>query len=61
VQKPPLVPAPPEWGFRARFFASGTTVSAAAANTVQAVSRVRALDRKGKPLTTQTNVFTNPF
>jgi hypothetical protein len=61
VQKPPLVPAPPEWGFRARFFAGGTTVADAAANTVQVVSRVRALDRKGKVLVTQTNVFTNPF
>jgi hypothetical protein len=61
VLKPPLVPAPPEWGFRARFFAVGTTVADTAANTVQVVSRVRALDRKGKVLTTQTNVFTNPL
>jgi hypothetical protein len=61
VQRPPLVPAPAEWGFRARFFAAGTTVADTAANTAQVVSRVRALDRKGRVLTTQTNVFTNPF
>jgi hypothetical protein len=61
VQKPPLVPAPPEWGFRARFFAAGATVAETAAGTTRVISRVRALDRKGRVLLTQTNVFTNLF
>jgi hypothetical protein len=61
VQRPPLVHAPSEWGFGARFFAAGTTVADTAASTPQVVTRVRALDRKGRVLSTQTKVFTNPF
>jgi hypothetical protein len=55
------VPAPAEWGFRARFFAAGAIVPDAFANTTQVVTRIKALDRKGKLLTTLRNVFTNPF
>jgi hypothetical protein len=61
VQRPPLVHAPVEWGFRARFFGIGAIVSDAHASTIQVVARIRALDRKGRRVATQTNVFTNPF
>lgn len=54
-------PAPSEWGFAGRFFATGITVADASAATTQVVARIRAIDRKGKVVFTQTNVFTNPF
>jgi hypothetical protein len=55
------VPAPTEWAFHARFFAAGAIVPDTFANTTQVVTRIKALDRKGKLLTTLQNVFTNPF
>jgi hypothetical protein len=61
IQRPPLVPAPVEWAFRARFFAAGTTVADRFASTSQVVSRIRAFDRRGDRVATQSNVFTNPF
>jgi hypothetical protein len=61
AQKLAPVPAPAEWGFRARFFAAGAVVPDEFANTTQVVTKIKALDRKGKLLTTMQNVFTNPF
>ena len=61
TQKLATVLAPPEWGFRARFFAAGATVASESAGAVQVVSKIKALDRKGRLLSTEVNVFTNPF
>ncbi len=55
------VSVPADWGFAARFFATGVTIGDGFATTTQAVTRIRALDRKGRVLATLTNVFTNPF
>ena len=57
--KPARVPA--GWGFAGRFFATGETIAEQFAATTQAVTRIRALDRKGTPVATVTDVFTNPF
>jgi hypothetical protein len=54
-------PVPANWGFSGRFFAAGVTIGDAFAGTTQAVTRIRALDRKGRVVSTLTNVFTNPF
>ncbi len=52
---------PAHWGFAGRFFAAGATVAESSANTTQVVTRIKALDGKGRLLTTLSNVFTNPF
>jgi hypothetical protein len=61
MQKVPTVKAPPEWGFGSRFFAAGTTLPDAAAATLQAVTQIKALDRKGRLVGKLTSFFTNPF
>lgn len=61
TQKLAPVPAPAEWGFRARFFAAGATVPDAFATTTDVVTKIKTLDRKGKLLTTLQGVFTSPF
>ncbi len=61
MQKLRTVKAPPEWGFRGRFFAAGTNVAESSANTTQVVSLIKALDGKARLLSKLSNVFTNPF
>jgi hypothetical protein len=55
------VKAPGEWGFGARFFAAGTVVAPESAGLTQVVTRIKALDGKGKRLSVTGDVFTNPF
>lgn len=61
TQRVRTVRPPAHWGFNGRFFAAGATVDPSFANTVQVVTRIKALDGRGRLLTTLTNVFTNPF
>jgi hypothetical protein len=61
TQKLPTIKPPPAWGFAGRFFAAGVTVAETQANTTQVVTRIKALDGRGRLLATITNVFTNPF
>ena len=61
TQRLRTVPAPPEWGFAGRFFAAGTNVAESSASKTQVVTKIKALDGKGKRLSTLANVFTNPF
>src|SRR6185295_17909818 len=57
MQKVQTVKPPPTWGFAGRFFAAGATVADTSANTTQVVTRIKALDGKGRLLSTFTNVF----
>jgi hypothetical protein len=61
TQKVRTVRPPPEWGFAGRFFAAGATVADTSANTAEVVTRIKALDGRGRLLSTLTDVFTNPF
>ena len=61
AQKLKPTPVPAEWDFRARFFATGAVVAESAAGLTQVVRKIKALDRKGKLLSTQAEIFTNPF
>jgi hypothetical protein len=61
TQRLNTVRPPPEWGFAGRFFAAGANVAESSANTTQVVTRIKALDGRGRPLSKLTNVFTNPF
>ena len=61
MQKLTPTPAPPEWGFRARFFAAGAIVPDSFAATSQVVTKIKALDRKGKLVSTTTGIPTTPF
>jgi hypothetical protein len=61
MQKLRTVKAPVEWGYAGRFFAAGAIVAPEFASTTQVVAQIKALDGKGKRLSVQTNVFTNPF
>jgi hypothetical protein len=61
TQKVRTVKPPASWGFAGRFFAAGATVAETSANTTQVVTRIKALDGRGRLLSTITNVFTNPF
>ncbi len=61
LQKLTTLKAPAEWGFGGRFFAAGAIVGPKYATAVQVVSQIKALDGKGKRLSIQRNVFTNPF
>jgi hypothetical protein len=61
TQKVRTIKPPAHWGFAGRFFAAGATVDPSSANTVQVVTRIKALDGRGRLLSTLTNVFTNPF
>ena len=57
-----IAPTPvPEWGFPGRFFAAGAVVPDVYATATQVVTRVKALDRKGRRVATVDNIFTNPF
>ena len=60
VQKLRTVAAPPEWGF-GRFFAAGANVAESSAATNQVVTRIKALDRRGRRIASVNSVFTNPF
>lgn len=61
MQRVRTVVPPPEWGFRGRFFAAGTTLDPSAAATTEVVTRLKGLDRRGRRLVTVDSVFTNPF
>jgi hypothetical protein len=61
TQKLRTVRPPAEWGFSGRFFATGATVGPTAASTTQVVTRIKALDGRGRLLSQLTDVFTNPF
>jgi hypothetical protein len=61
TQKVRTVRPPAEWGFSGRFFGAGTTVAETFAGTTQVVTRIKALDGRGRLLSQLTNVFTNPF
>jgi hypothetical protein len=61
MQKMRTVKAPVEWGFAGRFFAAGAIVGPEQAGTTQVVTQIKALDGKGKRLSIQRSIFTNPF
>jgi hypothetical protein len=60
-QKVRTVRPPGKWGFAGRFFAAGANLAEGSANTTQVVTRIKALDGRGRLLSTLTDVFTNPF
>ena len=60
MQKLRTVKAPPEWGFPARYFGTGTNVAESSANTAQVARMIKALDGRGRLLSKLTNVLTNP-
>ncbi len=55
------VAAPHEWAFGGRFFAAGTNVAQTSAGMTEVVTKIKALDGKGRLLSTLDHVFTNPF
>ena len=61
IQKVRTIRPPAEWGFSGRFFAAGATVAETSAGTTQVVTRIKALDGRGRLLSQITNIFTNPF
>lgn len=61
TQRVRTVRPPAQWGFTGRFFAAGATVAETSANATQVVTRIKALDGRGRLLSQLTNVFTNPF
>ena len=60
MQKLRTTKAPPEWGFRVRFFGTGTNVAQSSANTAQVAKTIKALDGRGRLLSKVTDVLTNP-
>jgi hypothetical protein len=61
AQKVRTVSPLPGWGFAGRFFAAGANVAETSANTTQVVTKIKALDGRGRLLSKLTDVFTNPF
>jgi hypothetical protein len=61
LQKLRTVKAPSEWGFAGRFFAAGAIVPPEHAGTTQVAFQIKALDGKGRRLSIQRSIFTNPF
>jgi hypothetical protein len=61
MQRLRTVNAPAGWAYAGRFFAAGAIVGPESASATQVVTQIKALDGKGKRLSVQTNVFTNPF